>query len=563
MNSNATQGQGAPAPETFAVTRRPLDVEDYIDIVRRHKGWIFGPTFAGLVIAVAVAFFWPDTYVSEARIRVVPPQVPERYVATNVSTQMSERVMALAQTILSRARLADLINSYGLYPRERKRLPMEDVIEKMQQAIRVSPVFPLHDAGPGRVGSVAFQIEFAYEDRYQAQRVVRELVTRFIDESITGRASQSVMTTEFLRDKLAEAKKELDAIESRLTEYKIRHAGRLPDQLQMNLHQLSALQTRMNALQGSMSRASQEKLLLETQLRSLKEQWQGLGTAVERPAEAAAKSERLAQLERQILTLETQLSGLKEQYKETHPDVRRLEGQLSVLRRQRDALLAEEEQQRKLAQAAPPKKEPQRPSREVQDLDAAIKRLEVMIRTKDMEMDQYVKEQAQLEELIKQFQQRIEATPLSEREYINLVRDYNLAKQRYDDLSAKSAQSEIATDLENRKQGETLELLDAASLPTTPTQPKRLKIIGAGLCLGLFLGVSLAAVREVRDTSLKNLKDVRAYTSLPVLGSIPLLESDLVVRRRRRLLWLAWSTAFMLGFLIMIGSVYYYYSKQA
>ena len=27
-----------------------MDVEDYFDIIRRHKAWILGPTFAALVI---------------------------------------------------------------------------------------------------------------------------------------------------------------------------------------------------------------------------------------------------------------------------------------------------------------------------------------------------------------------------------------------------------------------------------------------------------------------------------------------------------------------------------
>ena len=29
--------------DSFNISRRTLDVEDYIDILRRHKGWIFGP----------------------------------------------------------------------------------------------------------------------------------------------------------------------------------------------------------------------------------------------------------------------------------------------------------------------------------------------------------------------------------------------------------------------------------------------------------------------------------------------------------------------------------------
>ncbi len=99
----------------------------------------------------------------------------------------------------------------------------------------------------------------------------------------------------------------------------------------------------------------------------------------------------------------------------------------------------------------------------------------------------------------------------------------------------------MATELEERQQGEGMEVLEQASLPQTPTEPNRWVIVAAGTCLGLLLGVFLAGGREMKDTSLKNLKDVRAYTGLPVLGSVPLVQSDFVAQRKRRLAWLAWS----------------------
>ena len=547
-------------PESYSVQRRLLDVEDYLDVVRRHRGWILGPAFAGLVISVAVAFFWPDTYESEATMRIVPPQVPEKYVATNVNLEMSQRVQAMAQTILSRARLTDMINANNLYPRKRKRLPLEDVIEEMQEDIEITPLTPLREQVPGRINSSAFKIRYSYENRYLAQKIVQQLVSRFIDESITTRASQSVMTTNFLKDKLDAAKQELDAIENRLTDYKLRNTGKLPDQLNSNLQQLQALKTQLASVNSSIGRVSQDKVVLESQMRVLRDQLQQASIVQERPVETAVKNERLLQLERQILTLETQLNGLREQYRDTHPDVRRAQTQVGVLKKERDTLLREEE---KRQQAAGPKKAAPSKTRESMEIEAGIQRLLSLAQAKDMEMDQHVKEQARLDRLIKQFQARIESTPIGEREYVELSRDYALAKQKYEDLSLKASQSEIATDLENRKQGETLELLDTASLPTTPTEPKRWIIILTGASLGLMLGVLLAGGREVKDTSLKNLKDVRAYTQLTVLGSIPLLENDLVVKRRRRLTWLAWSSACIVGLVVMVGSVFYYYSNNA
>jgi hypothetical protein len=117
----------------------------------------------------------------------------------------------------------------------------------------------------------------------------------------------------------------------------------------------------------------------------------------------------------------------------------------------------------------------------------------------------------------------------------------------------------ISTAMNERKIGESLEVLDPASSPLTPTKPQREMAIGIGAALGLLLGLVLAGAREVKDTSLKNLKDVRAYTQLPILGSIPLLENDLVVKRRKRLAWLGWSLACLAGLVMMTGSIIYYY----
>jgi hypothetical protein len=66
----------------------------------------------------------------------------------------------------------------------------------------------------------------------------------------------------------------------------------------------------------------------------------------------------------------------------------------------------------------------------------------------------------------------------------------------------------------------------------------------------------------MKDTSLKNLKDVRAYTQMAVLGSIPLLENDFVVKRRRRLAWLGWTTACLVAVVVMVGAIVYYESTR-
>src|SRR5437763_1866291 len=98
-----------PAHTFETVSRRPPDVEDYIDIVRRYRSWIIGPTFAGLVIATVIAFLWPDTYISTAVLRITPQQVSERLVPSATNVPMFDRLQQMQTAILSHTTLAEII----------------------------------------------------------------------------------------------------------------------------------------------------------------------------------------------------------------------------------------------------------------------------------------------------------------------------------------------------------------------------------------------------------------------------------------------------------------------
>jgi hypothetical protein len=153
--------------------------------------------------------------------------------------------------------------------------------------------------------------------------------------------------------------------------------------------------------------------------------------------------------------------------------------------------------------------------------------------------------------------------PVGDQVFNDLLREQTLAKEEYLKQSQNLTQADVMVEMEGRKQGETLEILDSASLAVEPTDPNRPMVISVGAGLGLLLGIVLAGAREMKDTSLKNLKDVRAYTQMPILGSVPLLENDFVVRRRRRIAWLGWTVACLSAALVMAGSVVYYYATKA
>ena len=139
-------------------------------------------------------------------------------VQSAINQQMSDRINSMAQTILSRTTLTTIINTFGLYPRERSRMPIEDVIEMMKKQIEIVPV--ASQAGSQR-SIPAFDVQFSYENRLLAQRVVQDVVSRFIDENIRNRSNATFQTTQFMRDELDSAKKELERWKTRWPTFRI------------------------------------------------------------------------------------------------------------------------------------------------------------------------------------------------------------------------------------------------------------------------------------------------------------------------------------------------------
>lgn len=59
-----------------------------------------------------------------------------------------------------------------------------------------------------------------------------------------------------------------------------------------------------------------------------------------------------------------------------------------------------------------------------------------------------------------------------------------------------------------------------ATLPTAPVAPQPVRNLGLALVLGLLLGVGLAVARELLDTTVKSVDDIRETTDAPLLGAI-------------------------------------------
>jgi polysaccharide biosynthesis transport protein len=564
---------GSPQTEV-SVSRRPPDIEDYIDMLRRYRSWILGPAFAGLVAAVVVAFLWPDTYVSKAVMRITPQQVPANLVPSVVSSQMAERLQQMETEILSSHSLSEIIlkPSLNLYPKEQKRMPMEDIVQDMKNRhIQIAAVSDPNGAAlVGNRYASAFEIRFSYTDKYKAQAVVRELVTKFTEQNVTVQRQQANMTTSFLNDELSAAQQKMQDLEAKITKFKVENQGHLPEQAQSNAQALQMEQMALMNLESNIGRVGEERMMLETQIQNNKQDqvyWsqRATDTIAASSPQAFARNEQLTSLASRISSAKQELAALRNMYGDAYPEIGARQASISAMEKERDQLEKEWSAQQAAAALSVSAPSPQtitnpQVERTLQELQNNAHTFNTELQAKTAEVENYRRQEAEVQKRIAVLERQIQEAPLDEQQYAALLGDLNLAKSDYDDMMKRRNASQMQEQLEEHKAGENLEVLDPATLPEEPAEPKRPAWAGAGLLGGLALGVVLAGAREVKNTSLKNLKDVRVYTNLPVLSSIPLLENGLLVRRKRRLVWLTWSAAIIIGCILMSGSMYYHLS---
>jgi polysaccharide chain length determinant protein (PEP-CTERM system associated) len=533
--------------DSASIPRRSYDFEDYVDILRRNIAWLIAPAFAGLVIATVIAFVFnrKDTWISAASIRVTPQQISEQMFKPITTQDVADRINGMAQLILSRNSLEGMITQFGLYPKLVKEEPMQDVVDQMRRDIG------MHVSDGVMVNGRSLpqlNIWYGYTDKYTAQKICQELVSRFMNASNTDITEAQKSATLFVTDEYNQAKQQLDTAEKKLEDFRKANAGRLPEDVKMAVDQMNGLQAQLGQINQALNRNNEQKMMLDTQISAAKEHL----AAVKSPA-VVMHNQKVDDLNRQIEALDTNITEMKGHYTDAYPGLQAAKDKLEFLKKQRDAAMKE-----KVADDSKAAYDPATATMERINAQDTLNSLNTQMKALNVEAAQYRRDMANVTRALSQYQARLQNV-VGEKEYEDLMRDRDVAKNHYFELENKRQLAVASTHIENQKQGQTLEQIDPPSLPTSPAAPKRATMLPMGVVAGLALGIVIVAIREVKDTSLKTLKDARMYTQLPVLGSVPLLENDVVVQRRKQMMWVSWATATVAGLAIMAISIGRYY----
>jgi polysaccharide chain length determinant protein (PEP-CTERM system associated) len=512
-------------------------------IVVRRRWWILLPASLIAVGAGVTSLMIPDRYESEATILVERQQVPERYVTANTTSDLQEVLMGMTDAILSRTQLLQIIDEFHLYSQDRGHMAPEQLVDLMRNNIKIEPI--KNDSDPNDLH--AFTISFAAHDPHAAQKVATRLTKLFIEESDRSREEQSAETTDFLSDTLTVAAEELKQQEERVREFKMSALGELPEQQQGNLAILAGLHQELQNTTSNLGRAHEQ----QTYLQSLLSQYQALaasGAAGLEPTQTSPQDTIKAQLAR----LQEQRAELLARFTDKYPDVVKVDQQI----KETEALLAASKpaSEDPKTEAGQRSSHPSRPT----EANATIAQVKSQLEANQIEIENATADQKRIEDSIADYQRRLNLTPVREQQLADILRGYDQSKRHYDDLLSKKNQSELATNLERRQQGQRFNIIDPPSLPMKPVSPNHLKISLGGLLAGILVGAALAMVVEERDHSLIDEHDLRSSFSFPLMLGLPLLLSGPELRKRSRNAALEWVLGTFLCLLVCVTEYYVY-----
>jgi len=524
--------------EELQETTELMDLTEIKGIVRRHRWHFLVPFFLGWLLVWGISWTMPSIYRSGTLILVEQPAVPEKFVVSNIDTDIRQQLDSITQQILSRTRLLRIIDNLNLYAEARKHVSDNVLVERMQKDIEIELV-----RGDDRKLS-AFNIYYLSRDPKTAQRTTNELANLFITENLEQRQERSENTTKFLEDQLGQARQKLAEQEERVREFKDRHIGELPTQTQSNLQILAGLQSQLQAQEDSLNRAKQQNTYLE----SLLSQYRNLGQG----SAGGASPVGLAAIDQELDRLKAQLADLSSHYTDKHPDVRKTREQIARTEKMRERIVADMNAASSNSTSDP------RPATSLAPKSAPVLDLESQLKANHIEIANHQSAIKDLQAKVGQYQARLNMAPVMEQQFADITRDYEQSKAGYDSLLSKKNQSEMATSLEKTQQAEHFRMLDPPNLPEKPYKPNRLQICGIGLIVGLVFGGAAAFGREKTSGKVYTEREIKKLAPFEVMTEIPLIETPEEQVAHRRRTWTAVAAGLVIMGAIMLGSAITY-----
>ena len=439
---------------------RGMTADQVLKALWRRKVLVGAIVLGCFAVGAAIVLAQPSVYEATAVVRVQPHRLGEEMAQRTVSELVEQRLLTVRQELMSRPVLERAIQEMNLYPDIVSEDGIEAAVIRMRKDLTV------------RVeGESAFELTYAHRDPQVAAQVANRLPQLFSEQAVKSRQDQAARATKLFEDELVSLSKSVTDWEKKIAQFKVDHIGELPEQLEMNMRGLE----RVGAL---MQTKSEELRIAEARRSELAR------------ARNAADSEA-GRLESAEHSLTQALVAARSSWTGDHPEVKRINQELSSMREKRK--------------------------------DAESRQwVERQERTRVSELITTIQKDIEgLHQQARGYQERLDRTPKWAHELGVLQRDYEIARTKYQSVVSRRVEAEIAQDLEAKSAESLFHVMSTAGVPTTAARPDRMSGLLIAFLVSLGLGILTAVVLEMRDDSIRDTQELRDRLPLPVLAVVP------------------------------------------
>ncbi|PON18630.1 hypothetical protein C2W62_06895 [Candidatus Entotheonella serta] len=476
---------------------RQTKFESPFHVIWRGKWLALFVAAALLTAIVTYVSTLQNVYKAEATVLV------ERSQFNGVEGDARNRLVVLTQRILSYDRLAELIERFALYPDLRDLVPLEDIVARMRGEIHLRPQETIQRRGKRSV--TAFSLSYQGKDPIKIAGVTNTITDFYIEENVKDREKQAYGRTQFLQVQLEKLLEQLETQEQAISAFKEQHIGELPEQQGAILATVERLNDQLRLNSGKLAQANERRATLTQQLED---------SSKEKPEAPVV----LTSTQLRLQELYQRLQQLLIDYSEKYPDVIQVRAAIATLERQQMGLPAAGDAGANKVPTQPPQVDSVK--LQLNEVNAAIKALTTEEQNLQLSIDHY--------------RSRVEAVPRVERQLQRLQRNYDATEERYLSLQQQYDEAKMVQTIERSEKGERFEVLVPATPPKAPIAPKRRQFYLAGLAMSLALGAGIVFLRDKTDSSFHVVEDLRAFSPVPVLVSLPHIETQADVWRQRR-----------------------------
>ncbi|WP_432736819.1 GumC family protein [Maridesulfovibrio sp. FT414] len=560
------------------------DIAYYIDVLRRRKYQFILP--AGIIFSMVVilAFVLAPVYKSTATILIEDQDIPQDLVQTTVTGFVEERLQSISQIVLSHGNLLNIIKEFDLYPDLIGKYTTEEIITKMREDIKLEPITAeVTNQYSGRPASATVAFTLSYEGRtpQKVAQVANVLTSLYLKENLKEREEKAASTFEFLELQLAELRSEILELESQIAGFKENHVNELPELLVHNMNTMERLQREMDKVQEQVASLKNRKVYLEGQrasidphlkivsndgtrfstakedLEKLRREYIALTSkysdrhpavlAMKRQVDALELEVDAAQsydlVKRELKKKEQEYETLLKKYSEKHPDVISLKREIDSLNERLGEVSLEDGMFES--------------SMELPDNPGYIQ-IETQIASTELEIAETERVYAELRNQYQKFQRRVVNTPQVEQEYKILLRDYDNAQAKYQDINTRLLAAREAKGLEQSQLAERFTLIDPPIVPEKPIRPNRLALVLVGFVLSMGIGIGVGVFLEFMDRSIRRPEELSEIVKYPVLAIVPYWETEIEARRIVRKKWTVF-LSIAVASIVVVSGVHFFY----